>query len=33
MGVKAFSGITDPEDLINAADKAMYQDKENRRIQ
>ncbi len=33
MGIRPFSGITDPEELINAADSAMYQDKEVRRMQ
>jgi diguanylate cyclase (GGDEF)-like protein len=31
MGIRPFSGITDPEELINAADTAMYHDKEMRR--
>ncbi|UTW54267.1 GGDEF domain-containing protein [Kordiimonas sp. SCSIO 12610] len=31
MGIKSFSGLTDPETLISAADVAMYADKEMRK--
>ncbi|WP_374764984.1 GGDEF domain-containing protein [Yunchengibacter salinarum] len=31
IGVAPFDGLTDPSALIEAADRAMYQDKENRR--